>query len=106
MLTKYIILLFLFALISNTYSQIKIKSLRYYPYGDETSLPVIVQGADNSSLLEIDFDIETKFVPDLDIIFRFCDKNWHPTNNMFLANYGQNTSYNIEFSNLPSTVLN
>jgi hypothetical protein len=106
MLTKYIIVLFLFAVLSNTYSQIKIKSLRYYPYGDETSLPVIVQGADNSSLLEIDFDIDTKFVPNLDIIFRFCDKNWRPTNNMFLANYGQNISYNIEFSNLPATVLN
>ncbi|MDR3609824.1 MAG: DUF5103 domain-containing protein [Ignavibacteriaceae bacterium] len=104
---KNILLSLLFIiLIGSSYSQVKIKSLRYYPYGDETSLPVIMQGADNSTPLVIDFDIDSKFVPDLDIIFRFCDKNWKPVDNLFLANYGQNISYNIDFTSLPASVLN
>jgi hypothetical protein len=102
---KCFIFIFLSAiLISNSYSQVKIKSLRYYPCGDETSLPVIVSGNDIASGLIIEFDLDTKSVPDLDIVFRFCDKNWKPMNNVFLSNYGQNISYNIDFSNLPTSV--
>jgi hypothetical protein len=102
---KCFIFIFLLAfLVSNSYSQIKIKSLRYYPFGDETSLPVIISGNDNISGLVIEFDLDAKFVPDLDIVFRFCDRNWKPMNNVFLSNYGQNVSYNIDFSNLPTSV--
>jgi hypothetical protein len=101
----YFIFTFLFAfLVSNSFSQVKIKSLRYYPYGEETALPVIVSGNDIASGLVIEFDLDTKFVPDLDIVFRFCDRNWKPMNNVFLSNYGQSVSYNIDFSNLPSSV--
>ena len=104
---RYFVLAFLFALIvGNSYPQIIIKSLRYYPYGDETSLPVILMGSENISGLVIEFDLDTKFVPDLDIVFRFCDKNWKPMNNVFLSNYGQSVAYNIDFSNLPATVQN
>ena len=104
---RYLVLAFLLALIvGNSYPQIKIKSLRYYPYGDETSLPVILMGSENISGLVIEFDLDTKFVPDLDIVFRFCDKNWKPMNNVFLSNYGQSVAYNIDFSNLPASVQN
>ena len=104
---RYFVLAFLFALIvGNSYPQIKIKSLRYYPYGDETSLPVILMGSENISGLVVEFDLDTKFVPDLDIVFRFCDKNWKPMNNVFLSNYGQSVAYNIDFSNLPASVQN
>lgn len=91
--------------ISNSCAQVNIKSLRYYPYGDETSLPVLVMGTEKLTGLIIEFDLDTKFVPDLDIVFRFCDRNWKPMNNVFLSNYGQNISYNIDFSTLPATVL-
>jgi hypothetical protein len=102
---KCFIFIFLLAfLVCNSYSQIKIKSLRYYPYGDEAALPVILFGNDNLSGLVIEFDLDTKFVPDLDIVFRFCDRNWKPMNNVFLSNYGQSVSYNIDFSNLPASV--
>ena len=90
----------------NSYAQVNIKSLRYYPYGDETSLPVLVMGNEKLTGLIIEFDLDTKFVPDLDIVFRFCDRNWKPMNNVFLSNYGQSTAYNIEFSTLPATILN
>ena len=104
---KCFIFIFLFALlVSNSYPQIKIKSLRYYPYGDETALPVILMGSDNITGLIIEFDLDSKFVPDLDIVFRFCDRNWKPMNNVFLSNYGQSVAYNIDFSNLPSSVQN
>jgi len=104
---KCFIFIFLLAfLVSNSYAQIKIKSLRYYPYGDETALPVILMGSDNITGLIIEFDLDSKFVPDLDIVFRFCDRNWKPMNNVFLSNYGQSVSYNIDFSNLPASVQN
>src|ERR1035437_597607 len=103
----YFIFIFLLTFLPyHSYSQVKIKSLRYYPYGEETALPVIVSGNDIASGLVIEFDLDTKFVPDLDIVFRFCDRNWKPMNNVFLSNYGQSISYNIDFSNLPSSVLN
>jgi hypothetical protein len=104
---KCFIFIFLSAfLVSISYSQIKIKSLRYYPYGEETALPVIVFGNDNLSGLIIEFDLDTKFVPDLDIVFRFCDRNWKPMSNVFLSNYGQSVAYNIDFSNLPANIMN
>ena len=99
---KYILLLFLFVITSVTASaQIKIKSLRYYPYSQETSLAVITPETDG---LVINFDIDSQNVPDLKIIFRFCDRNWHPMDNVFLSNYGQNISLNLDFSNLPATI--
>jgi hypothetical protein len=102
---KYLFIALLFPfLLSCSFAQVKIKSLRYYPYGDETSLPVVVSGNDIASGLIIEFDLDTKSIPDLDIVFRFCDKNWKPMNNVFLSNYGQNISYNIDFANLPASV--
>ena len=99
------IFIFLFALLaSNSYSQFKIKNLRCYPYGDETALPVVAMGTENITGLVIEFDLDSKFVPDLNIVFRFCDRNWKPMNNVFLSNYGQSIAYNIDFSNLPSSV--
>ena len=105
-LNKYIIFICLFTLLGNSNAQVKIKSLRYYPYGEETSLPVILMGTDKLTGLIIEFDLDTKFVPDLDIVFRFCDRTWKPMNSVFLSNYGQNTAYNIDFSTLPATVKN
>jgi hypothetical protein len=78
----------------------EIKTLRVYPSGDETSLPVIT----SEESITIEFDLQADFIPDMNIVFRFCDKSWNPYNNLFLANPGQNIEYNIDFDLLPFTV--
>jgi hypothetical protein len=78
---------------------IEIKSLRAYSF-DETAIPIVT---DNSNL-KIEFDIQASFQPSLNIVFRFCDKNWNPTSNIFLNNYGNNIAYTLDFLTLPATV--
>ena len=91
--------LFLPFFIVNLYPQnIEIKSLKVFS-DNETALPVLV-----GDKLNIEFDIKADYEPNLIIVFRFCDKNWHPYQNIFLLNYGKNIEYNLEFERLPSTV--
>lgn len=84
----------------NAYSQIDIKTLRTYRLQDETSLPVITSEGE----LTIEFDIQSAAEPDLNIVFRFCDKDWNPEDNLFLQNHGENIAYNLDFDLLPFTV--
>jgi hypothetical protein len=101
---KKVLLSFFLTLILTTFlfsQQIEIKSLRAYIGGDETSLPVLTA---ESEPLIIEFDIKSEFIPNLNILFRYCDKNWNPTNNIFLLNIGKNTAYFLDFETLPSTV--
>ena len=82
-----------------------LKSLKAYTAGDETSLPVIyysMEGGGNN--ITIEFDIEAEFIPGLNVVFRFCDKDWKPTGNNFLINYGKNIAYFLDFITLPNTV--
>ena len=81
-----------------------IKSLKAYVTGDETSLPVIYYSKDNSNNVTIEFDIKSEFKPSLNVVFRYCDRNWNPTNNLFLINHGKNVAYYLDLLNLPSTV--
>jgi Type 9 secretion system plug protein 1st domain len=78
---------------------IKIKTLRAYPDNDEKSFPVITGGK-----LTIEFDLAADYIPQISIVFKFCDKNWNPTGNLFLANNGHNTFSSPAFSTLPVTV--
>ncbi len=78
---------------------ISIKSLIAYPGNDVTSLPVIT---DNG--LTVEFDVQANDVPQLSFVFRFCDKNWTPTGNLFLANHGHNIFNNPDYDVLPVTV--
>lgn len=97
-------LIFLFLIISFHLllaQEVKIKSLKVYTSNDENSIPVINIKED---FLFIDFDIQANYLPNLNIVFRFCDRNWVPTDNIFLLNQGQNTAYNLDFVNLPTTV--
>ncbi|HQF42936.1 MAG TPA: hypothetical protein PK073_08470, partial [Ignavibacteriaceae bacterium] len=52
----------------------------------------------------IEFDAKSDYPPNINILFRFCDRNWKPTDNIFLLNQGQNTAYTLEYITLPTTV--
>ncbi len=85
---------------SSLYSQkIEIKSLKAFT-DDETALPILI-----SKKLNIEFDLNSPYEPSLIIVFRFCDKNWNPYQNIFLLNYGKDIEYNLKFDRLPNTVL-
>ena len=77
----------------------KVLSLRAFPGDDETAFPVLT-----NEKLTIDFDLQSEHVPQLALVFRFCDKNWNPSDNLFLANNGHNIFNNPEYSVLPVTV--
>jgi hypothetical protein len=98
----FLVLLCLFPASFTLSQKVELKSLRVYSAQDETSLPVIVQ-SENSNIA-IEFDLESEFIPNLNIVFRFCDKDWNPTNNIFLLNIGKNIAYFLELKTLPTTV--
>jgi|SRR5690554_197005 len=105
-LKKLSLLFFLIFFITPVFSQdVLIKSLRAYTAGDETSLPVIIYGKEREgNNITIEFDVQSEFVPNLNIVFRYCDKNWRPTDNLFLINHGKNVAHFIDFVTLPATV--
>jgi hypothetical protein len=79
---------------------IEIKSLKAYT-GSENMLPVYT-GIDDK--LVIDFDVQSEFIPNLSIVFRYCDRNWKPYETPFLQNIGQNIYHNIDVNRLPAIV--
>lgn len=81
--------------------EIIIKSLKTFSSKDANSIPVLSSPRD---LLTIEFDVQTEFSPNINIIFKFCDKNWNPTENLFLSNQGKNTAYILNYFLLPTTV--
>lgn len=81
-----------------------ILSLKAYTNRDETTLPVLLYDEEGSDLLTIEFDVQADHAPSLSIVFRFCDKNWIPYNNLFLMNIGKNVARNLAFDVLPVTV--
>jgi len=99
-LKQLFFLLCLIFLFKAGYAQFEIKTLKTYRLQDEASLPVITSEGE----LTIEFDINGSFEPNLNIVFRFCDKNWNPVDNLFLQNYGENIAYNLDFDLLPFTV--
>ncbi len=100
----FLIFLLIFT-IQSLPQDIQVKSLKAYSGNDETSLPVIVQNGGSSLYLTIEFDVKSLSVPNMNIVFRFCDKDWKPYSNIFLQNQGKNIAYNLQFTQLPSTVL-
>ncbi len=78
---------------------ITVKSLIAYPENDETAPPVI-----SGSRLVIEFDLQSDQLPQLSAVFRFCDKDWKPSGNLFLANHGHNIFPNLSYFVLPATV--
>lgn len=96
---KKIFLIFLIS-VYNLLPQIEIRSLNVYTTDDNRSFPVV----NKSNRLVIEFDVNANNLPDLNIIFRFCDKNWNPTDNIFLQNNGQNIASILNYVSLPVTV--
>ena len=94
--------LLLFTKISFTQSpnDFVVKSLNIYTTDSKTSLPVVAVG----SRLVIEFDVQADFIPNMNIVFRFCDKGWTPTKNVFLLNNLNSIAYFLDFEYLPSTV--
>jgi hypothetical protein len=80
---------------------VKIKSLKVYANNDANSIPVLTSAKD---FLYIEFDVQSQFPPNLNVIFKFCDRNWNPTDNIFLLNQGHNTGFNLDYFSLPNTV--
>ncbi len=78
-----------------------VKSLIAYTSDSKTSIPVIVE----SNKLVIEFDVQGDFIPNMNMVFRFCDSDWKPTQNIFLLNQNHSTNYFLDFDNLPITVI-
>lgn len=96
---KYLIISTLFLLQTASAQKIQIKSLKAYT-NNETDIPILFR----NKKLNIEFDVQSDFQPNLVIVFRFCDKNWMPYDNLNLRNPGKNVEYNLQFQNLPFTV--
>ncbi len=96
---KSFLILFLI-LFSSLFPQPIIRSLQVYTTDDNLSFPVV----NSTNRLVIDFDIDSNNLPDLNIIFKFCDRYWNPTDNIFLQNQGQNTAFILDYVSLPVTV--
>ncbi len=94
----------IFSFVNLLPQNVQVKSLKYYPREDQIGFPVIFSGGGKGDYLTVDFDIASEHIPDLDIVFRFCDMNWKPYDNIFLANFGKNTARNLNFETLPVTV--
>ncbi len=93
---KYLFLIFFFVNSSFASQNVVIKSIKTYAAGDRTGFPI--------NNITIEFDIKADTQPSLKILFRLCDKNWQPYENLFLINKGYDTEYNLWFDNLPANV--
>lgn len=110
-----LVLLVLVILCNPSYSSdINIKDLRVYSARNETLPPIIVyrdldidrtENTSNDHIV-IEFDINTRLKPNLQIIFKFCDKDWKPYDNIFLLNSGKDRYYNLQFKSAPTGVKN
>lgn len=86
---------------SNSLTQdFEVKSLNVYTTDNKTSLPVVT----GNNKLVIEFDVQAEFIPNMNVVFRFCDRGWTPTKNIFLLNTLRSTAYFLDFENLPHTV--
>ncbi len=103
---KILILFFLLINFSFAQNQIELKGLRTFSIKDEILPPIIIyndfdeNGIEDTSndYIVIEFDIKSTLKPNLQIIFKLCDKNWKPVDNLFLTNFGKDRFYNLQYS--------
>ncbi len=99
---KNAIIVFLFIIPSIILSNdFIIKSLRTYNSSREASFPLIDFSTPEDNTITIEFDVESETTPFLSIVFRFCDRNWVPYDNIFLTALGYNVDYSIYFEAVP-----
>ncbi|GEM_PF-341791 len=103
---KILFLFFIFLFLQQLLSaqNIEIKSLRVYSSEDEREFPIIDLSDPNHKEITIEFDVQSQFIPNFNIEFKFCDSQWNPFNNAFLTNPMYNTEHSLLFDRLPSTV--
>jgi len=107
-------ILFILSLFINLFgeSDLTIKDLRVYSVRNEILPPIIVyrdldvDGTENTTNdhIVIEFDITTRLKPNLQIIFKFCDRDWNQYDNIFLLNTGRDRFYNLQFRSAPTGV--
>ncbi|PKL82936.1 MAG: hypothetical protein CVV24_07545 [Ignavibacteriae bacterium HGW-Ignavibacteriae-3] len=83
---------------------LEIKSLRVYSSNDQVEFPVIDYSNDQRTSITIDFDVQSSDMPNLSIVFKFCDENWNPYNNAFLSNRMYSTETILWFERLPQNI--
>ena len=89
------------AAFSQSVKSFEVKSLISYTEDNPTSFPVLT---DNDKLV-IEFDVQGDFIPNMNIVFRFCDYGWIPTKNLFLIEQQYSTAYFLNFEELPIMVV-
>ncbi|GAB4295768.1 MAG: hypothetical protein Kow0098_18380 [Ignavibacteriaceae bacterium] len=97
----FIIFLLLLNNLALSAAGIEVKALKVSTTRSEIAFPVITNSGEK---LIIEFDINSRVEPNLNIVFRFCDKGWRPTKNNFFLNTGKDIFYSLRFSSLPVSV--
>jgi len=94
---------FILLLLANPFfaQDFSIKSLRVYSSIDELVFPLIDIQDETKNSITIEFDVDGRYEPNLNIVFKYCDSEWQPYDNNFLKNPGYNTAYNLWFERLP-----
>jgi hypothetical protein len=82
--TRFLLLIFFVTELSA--QDFYIRSLMCYSSDEQTSMPIIDNKELARDLITIEFDILGNYSPNLDIVFKFCDSDWQPYENVFLAN--------------------
>ncbi|MCX6174221.1 MAG: DUF5103 domain-containing protein [Ignavibacteriales bacterium] len=100
----FLIFIFLFSQQLSSAQNIEIKSLRVYSSEDQREFPIIDLSDPAHKGITIEFDVQSQFIPNINVEFRFCDSQWNPYDNAFLTNPMYNTEHNLLFDHLPSTV--
>jgi len=100
----FLLILFLFSQSLLFSGDFEIKSLRVYSSSDQTSFPIIDHSDKSKGSITIEFDVQSSYMPFVIIIFKFCDSDWNPYENAFLANPMYNTETNLWFETLSSNV--
>ncbi len=86
-----------------------IRGLRVYNSASEL-LPPFLMRSDRDTLgfsnqIAIGFDVGERLVPDLEIVFYHCDRDWVIDDNEFLRNEFRNTSFRLDYTPAPLGVL-
>lgn len=109
---KVFIIILSFISFSFAQDLLEIKGLRTYSIKDEILPPIIIyndldeNGIEDTSndFIVIEFDVKSSLKPNLQIVFKLCDKYWKPVDNLFLTNFGKDRFYNLQYRVAPNGV--